>query len=1208
MVARPQNLQAPCRLLHSSQAARSASAALETPVPSHEPSAGTEAQSWRRTDAEESHQPSRPTELSSKRGQDIRNNQRGDGILLLHNAASQGTQTRLQGAGEGLSEQLFSPQSQRKRERQSRVPEEELNADEQGASFSSRFGSCASARPATSIPQKPRIIKKYHSEFKQQGADRRKLKRRSPLRSVQDRSLGAKEHDYKLGLQYLNFLRPQDAEPIDEDKGDPMRASKLLTEDSLHLTPVSRTIAYFEEPMDGVNSLYNVESVDESGWDGGAWTLTKDGAHELSYHWKPPWTQEAKVYAFSKQQSSQGLDQKDELPVRKISYHPRHVFEESVNRKVAITWASSKINPTSGEAVGKLAHISWKPNKASFHEDSQETQKSGPPKPLNLRQFLKDSGKASPPADTARNADVPQSSAGGYWSTPHSYGAASDKKPEHLPSLQDWSSRWTSSGQSRDAGVSTNASRESQVERPRPQRSRSFRLEEEDEDEDEPLGKRRNKPRRAANIFEEEDDEWEFEDSLAERRRRKEEKKREKAAKTRAAASQVSIPSFISVSNLATALKTTVEAFNRQLLRLGFKDLANDRVLDAETAGLIARELNFEPVMPQDGSAVDLVALPEPQDKFALPPRPPVITIMGHVDHGKTTLLDWLRKSSVAATEHGGITQHIGAFTVNMPSGRAITFLDTPGHAAFLEMRARGANVTDIVILVVAADDSVKPQTIEAIKHAKAARVPTIVAINKMDKSGVDPDRVRQDLAQHGVEVEDFGGDTQTVPVSGKTGVGMEDLEEAAIALADILDLRADASGQVEGWVLEAASTKAGKMATILIRRGTLQRGDIIVAGGTWARARTLRNAAGVPQDSASPGTPIEVDGWRDLPEAGSEVIQAPDEQRARKVVDLRNTRDETQQLSKDVTAFNEARKVGEERRQAELDRRRREWEKLDPTRRPRFFKLRSRTTHAPVEEDNSEASKKIVVPFVVRADVAGSVEAVRAAVLALGNAEVQASVVRAAAGPLAPSDIEHAAIVGAHALAFNAAPSPEVALLAAREAVRIVEGSVIYRVLDDVKALLEERLAPLVTTRVLGEAEVAEVFEIDVKGTGKIKIAGCKVRNGVVSRSAKARVIRQGEVIHEGTYCLLFHIESSGGFHLPIACQLSRFIFSSSLPSSLTFNRPGSVSSLKSHKKDVTEMRKGTDCGLGFGHFEGFLIGDQVQCFEIITEKRKLA
>ena len=349
---------------------------------------------------------------------------------------------------------------------------------------------------------------------------------------------------------------------------------------------------------------------------------------------------------------------------------------------------------------------------------------------------------------------------------------------------------------------------------------------------------------------------------------------------------------------------------------MGFEDITYKDVLDAETAGLVAAEFNYEAIF--DTGADDLTAAPPPEDSSDLPTRPPVVTIMGHVDHGKTTILDWLRKSSVAASEHGGITQHIGAFSVMMPSGKAITFLDTPGHSAFLEMRRRGADVTDIVVLVVAADDSVKPQTIEAIKHATQANVPIIVAMSKIDKEGKNTDRVKGDLSANGVHVEDYGGDVQAIGVSGKTGEGMVELEEAIVALSEMLDHRADINGNAEGWVLEATTKSHGRVASVLIRRGTLRPGDVIVAGTTWARVRTLRNEAGVPISEATPGMPVEVDGWRDQPGAGTELLQASTEQKAKEVVDHRLDRSDTQKMGEDMVAINESRRALLEKRRLE--------------------------------------------------------------------------------------------------------------------------------------------------------------------------------------------------------------------------------------------------------------------------------------------------
>ena len=610
-------------------------------------------------------------------------------------------------------------------------------------------------------------------------------------------------------------------------------------------------------------------------------------------------------------------------------------------------------------------------------------------------------------------------------------------------------------------------------------------------------------------------DEDDAEDLDVEQLERIEEKQRRKAAQKVARDDKASgqtfvVPSFISIGNLATALKIRAESFQEVLRSQGFLQLSNDHILDAETAGLIATELGFKAVLPAKASEVDIVAQPSPDSTDLLPSRPPVITIMGHVDHGKTTLLDWLRKSSIAASEHGGITQHIGAFTVQMPTGRIITFLDTPGHAAFLEMRARGANVTDIVILVVAADDSVKPQTIEAIKHARAAHTQIVVAISKVDKPEADPDRVKQDLARHGVEVEDYGGDTQTVNVSGKTGEGMDKLEDAIIALADVLDVKADPSGLVEGWVLEGARRSSGKVATILVRRGTIKPGQIIVAGQTWARIRTLRNEAGVDIEEGPPGTPVEIEGWNEQPEAGAEVLQAPNEQRARRVVDYRIGKAQIEKQAADVAAVNEARRLHDEQRaqekalEAELG--------------------KQGAAHAQDTQETATKPGVTEVPVIIRADVSGSVEAINASVLALGNSEVRANVVHTAVGGVTKSDIERAIATQGCIINFNVTLDSEILRLAERSNIRIIDGNIIYRVVDDIKAVLEEKLPPRTSHHVTGEADVLQTFEIKLKGKRTLPVAGCRIRNGVVTKGSKVKVIRNEETIYDGK-CFSFLI-----------------------------------------------------------------------------------
>jgi len=646
------------------------------------------------------------------------------------------------------------------------------------------------------------------------------------------------------------------------------------------------------------------------------------------------------------------------------------------------------------------------------------------------------------------------------------------------------------------------------------------------------------------------------------RRQRKQEKVSQRAV---AAPTPIYLPEFISVANLATALKVKLEDFIYTMQSMGFEGLSNDHVFDGETAGLIAVEYNFDPVIDQRESQ-DLQARAPPEDASILPQRPPVVTIMGHVDHGKTTLLDWLRKSSVAASEHGGITQHIGAFSVPMPSGKIITFLDTPGHAAFLSMRQRGANVTDVVILVVAADDSVKPQTIEAIKHAKAANVPIIVAANKIDKEGASIERVKQDLARYGVELEDHGGDTQVVGVSGKTGQGMEELEEAVVALADILDIRADRDGPAEGWVLEATTNKAGRVATVLVRRGTMRPGDVIVAGSTWARIRSLRNEAGVQIAAAGPGTPVQIDGWREQPIAGDEILEAPDEQRAKSVVDIRRERDERLKMAADMEAVNESRRLEHEEREREKQ-------------------LAGEKTVEPEEEQQHSGIKEVF--FIVKADVSGSVEAVLNSVSALGNEEVRAHILRSGVGPVSEFDVEHAAVAKGHIISFSTQVEANISRIAEAAGVSIIDDNIIYRLVDEVKARLSEHLTPLKTQRVVGEAEIAQIFEIKGKGKSITTVAGCKIRNGVVQRNAKVKVLREKDIIYQG----------KDFFNPPAE-------WSSSLN---TLFAIGTLSTLKNVKKDVAEMRKGNDCGLSFEGWGAFQVGDQVQCYEEKVEKRYL-
>ncbi|ETS85942.1 hypothetical protein PFICI_03967 [Pestalotiopsis fici W106-1] len=654
--------------------------------------------------------------------------------------------------------------------------------------------------------------------------------------------------------------------------------------------------------------------------------------------------------------------------------------------------------------------------------------------------------------------------------------------------------------------------------------------------------------------FEEEDDDDmddDYEEYLDQRKLRKERKAKREAE--RIGPIPIILPELISISNLAAALKIEKGLFLDQLAELGFEGVSLDSIMAGETAALVAQEYGFEPTV-ESGEMKDIKPRPPPEDISVLPPRPPVVTIMGHVDHGKTTLLDFLRKSSVAAGEHGGITQHIGAFSVSMSSGKQITFLDTPGHAAFLSMRKRGANVTDIVVLVVAADDSVKPQTLEAIKHARGSNVPIIVAINKIDKDGAQIDRVKADLASHGVEIEDFGGDVQVVCVSGKTGQGMDDLEENILTLSEILDMRAETDGPAEGWILESSLKPIGKVATILVKRGTLRPGDFIVAGTTFAKIRHLRNEAGQEIEEAPPGTPVEILGWRDLPAAGDQVIQGADERQVRSAAEYR---EDLRKREEDAAAQV---KIAEQRKQLSEQRREEKAAEEGKYKRPDG----SWGTQEVLPADEVDGAK--MVNFLVKGDVHGSVEAVCLAVQEIGSNEVRPRVLSSAPGAITESDVEHAATSNAVIINFNLPISGLIKRKAELADVKILDHNVIYHLTDDVKKHMSGYLGVDLSYKVVGEAEVLQIFPINIKGRQYKNIAGCRIRNGQVGRNNLFRVMRGGEKLYEGK-----------------------------------------LESLKHVKKDIDEARKGTECGIGFELFQDLEVGDQIQAVEEVRTERML-
>jgi translation initiation factor IF-2 len=533
---------------------------------------------------------------------------------------------------------------------------------------------------------------------------------------------------------------------------------------------------------------------------------------------------------------------------------------------------------------------------------------------------------------------------------------------------------------------------------------------------------------------------------------------------------EVIIPETITVSELANRMARRAVDVIKVLMKNGMMATVND-VIDADTAELVAAEYGHTVKRVAESDVLEGLKGAADEDA-TLAPRPPVVTVMGHVDHGKTSLLDALRKTDVVAGEAGGITQHIGAYQVTLKGGQKITFLDTPGHAAFTAMRARGAKVTDLVILVVAADDGVMPQTVEAIAHAKAARVPIIVAINKIDKGDANPTRVKTELLQYEIQVEDMGGETQAVEVSATKGIGLDKLEEAILLQAEILDLKANPNRVAEGAVVEAKLDRGrGPVATVLIERGTLKVGDIVVAGSEWGRVRVLQNDRGETVASAGPSMPVEVLGLSGAPEAGDEFVVVENDARAREVTEYRS-------------------------------RKRREQRQASSSRQTLDQLLKTR-----------ETGEKRMLPIVLKADVQGSSEAIQGALHKLSTDEVGVQVLQSGVGGITESDIILAHASGAAVIGFNVRADKLARERAKRDGVEIRYYNIIYNVVDDVKAVLSGMLAPELREKFLGNAEILEVFTISKVG----KVAGCRVTEGVVRRGAKVRLIRDNVVIHEG-------------------------------------------------------------------------------------------
>ncbi len=567
----------------------------------------------------------------------------------------------------------------------------------------------------------------------------------------------------------------------------------------------------------------------------------------------------------------------------------------------------------------------------------------------------------------------------------------------------------------------------------------------------------------------------------------------------------------ITVKDLTERIGRPAGEILKKLLLLG--NLANiNSELDFDTASLVCSEFGVELEMQMAKTAEDALSEITYEDQEEdLQPRPPVITIMGHVDHGKTSLLDYIRKAHVTTTEAGGITQHIGAYSVSL-KGQRITFLDTPGHEAFTAMRARGAQATDIAILVVAADDGVMPQTVEALNHAKAAKVPIIVAINKMDKPTANPERIKQDLTNYELVAEEWGGDTIMVPVSAHTGEGVDQLLEMILLQAEVLQLRANPDRKAQGVIIEAKLDKSrGPLATVLLQNGTLRVGDSIIAGMASGRVRALQNDRGERVQSAGPSMPVEISGFTDVPSAGDEMIAVDDDRLTRMVAEERRDRDREQRVSagSKVTLDN-------------------------------LF-------------DSISEGKVETLNIIVKADVQGSVEAVRQALEKLSNDQVKIRVLHAGVGAITKDDVNLANAFGALIIGFNIRPDNNAREMAEKEGVDVRLYRVIYQAIEDIEKAMKGMLEPVFKETLLGHAEVRNTFRITGAGT----IAGCYVTDGKMQRNASVRLLRDNVVIFEGK-----------------------------------------LSSLRRFKDDVREVATGYECGIGLEGYNDIKEKDVIECF----------
>ncbi|XP_041038263.1 translation initiation factor IF-2, mitochondrial isoform X1 [Carcharodon carcharias] len=623
---------------------------------------------------------------------------------------------------------------------------------------------------------------------------------------------------------------------------------------------------------------------------------------------------------------------------------------------------------------------------------------------------------------------------------------------------------------------------------------------------------------------------------------------------------EVEIKQRMTVAELAEAMDKDTDHVYEALLHtnIDIDSLEQDFVLDEKWIKEVIKKSGMKfkwAKLSEEKVKENKDAVRRPlSDPTMLVPRSPIVTIMGHVDHGKTTLLDSLRKTQVTAMEAGGITQHIGAFLVHLPSGEKITFLDTPGHAAFSAMRARGANVTDIVILVVAADDGVMKQTIESIQHAKNSNVPIILAINKCDTPEANHEKVKKELLAYDVICEEYGGDVQSINVSALKGDNLMALAEATIALSEVLELKADCKGPVEGTVIECRNDKGkGPVTTAIIQRGTLTKGCVLVAGKSWAKVRLMFDENNKPMKTAGPSTPVEIVGWKELPSAGDEILEVESEQRAREVLDWRKYV-ETQEKNKDDLEVIEAK----QKEHYETYKKEREsFSSMNWRQRKSAMYKANKHLMATRPKERTEIDE-LSLPIIVKGDVDGSVEAILN-ILDGYDADEQCKLklVHFGVGDISENDIVSAEIFSGLVYGFNVNASKEVQQMATKKGIKIKLHRVIYKLIDDLKDELSGKLPAALEENIIGTASVLALFHVTV-GKEKIPVAGCRVQKGQLHRKMKFKLIRDGHILWRGF-----------------------------------------LTSLKQLKNDVPVVKTGMECGLSLDKEIDFKLGDEIICYE---------